>query len=288
MTGMKIGDIKKNFLKIVGRTYKGKRKKKIIFILNAGRCGSTSIVRMLNQNLRFIAFHEAMPEFIRLSTVLAENPQKKECVVSEIKKKFKDKFWEANKDQIIVHSDHRMWNMVGTLNDYFPNAYFIHLIRNPYDSVKSIVPREWYSKEDHGNSFSKYRLKGDKVNDVEKEEWQSWNDFDKSLWYWNFVNKNISKQLNSLPQNRKMTLRIEEILETFNGEFKNIFKLEEKFVFEPVKVNTTEENNKEKNLPENFNEEFLKSYLKKRNDLYLNEYPDFEKDILRNIKKENS
>lgn len=269
----------------MGKTYKGKRKKKIIFILNAGRCGSTSIVRMLNQNSRFLAFHEDIPEFIRMSTELAENPWKKEHVVSEIKKIFKDKLWEANNDQIIVHSDHRMWNMVEILNDYFPNAYFIHLIRNPYDSVKSIVPREWYSKEDHGNAFSKYRLKGYKVNDVEKKEWQSWSDIDKSLWYWNFVNKNISKQLNSLPQNQKMVIRLEEIFETLNDKFKITFDLEENFIFKPVIANTTEENNKEENLPNDFDSKFLETYFKLKEQMFLQEFPFFEEQIEQIVKR---
>src|SRR5690606_10908332 len=133
----------------------------------------------------------------------------------ELNMLFANRLWEAKKGQIIVHSDHRLWNMVPYLSNYFPNAYFIHLIRNPYDSVKSYLQRDWYGdtifeskKRIH---FDKYRLHGNKINSVSEAKWSEFNQLEKSLWYWNYVNTHINNELKFKSKDKWSYLLLEKL-----------------------------------------------------------------------------
>ena len=89
--------IKLKIKKIQGNTYHGQRKKKIVFVLSTGRCGSTSIVKMFNQHPKFLAFHEDIPELIKLSTKLAEEPESKEEIYKQLDIIFRNKILQIQK-----------------------------------------------------------------------------------------------------------------------------------------------------------------------------------------------
>jgi hypothetical protein len=224
-------------------TYKKNRNKKIVFILSTGRCGSTSITDMFNQNAEFKAFHEDISHLVALSTDLAH----KELSDKEIESKFKgilrNKLWDAGSNQVIVHSDHRLWNFVGFLADYFPNSYFIHLIRNPFDSVNSFMPRNWYSDEEIDSIYEKYRLKGNYSGEFSNEEWNALSRLEKCTWYWNYVNENINKQLGHIDNSRHTLIKLEEgISHQMNKIIKLKFNLDRAFLFSEKIANTRKDN----------------------------------------------
>lgn len=222
-------------------TYKKNRNKKIVFILSTGRCGSTSITNMFNQNNKFCAFHEDIPQLVALSTMLAHNNLGKKEVYFKLKEILRNKLWNANDNQIIVHSDHRLWNFVGFLAEYFPNSYFIHLIRNPFDSVNSYMPRNWYSEQEIDSKYEKYRLKGNYSEQFSNEEWNALTRLEKCTWYWNYVNENIDKQLAQIDDSRHTLIKLEEgINKQMNEVIKIKFNLDTKFLFVEKITNTRE------------------------------------------------
>lgn len=235
------------YYKLIGRTYYGKRNKKIVFVLSSGRCGSKSIVKMFNQHPKFIAFHEEIPELIKLSTDLAEKPESKKIVYKQLDTIFRNKIWYGNSDSIHVHSDHRMWNLVEFLSGYFPNAIFIHLLRNPYDSIKSMVPRNWYTQDfdegDNSNIFEKYRLRGNRLGLFSDKEWQSFSNPEKCAWYWNFVNVSIANQLKELDTQKhpSLTVNLEYLTVLMNSRIREIFGLRDSFFFKNIVSNQTSE-----------------------------------------------
>jgi len=236
--------IKFKFNKILGNTYYGKRDKKIVFILSTGRCGSTSIVKMFNQHPKFSAFHEDIPELIKLSTKLAEKPESKSEIYKELDLIFQNKIWAGPSNKIHVHSDHRLWNLVEFLSDYFPNSIFIHLMRNPYDSLKSFVPRNWYPDDfSENNKYEIYRLRGNRLGIFSDSEWQEFSNPEKCAWYWNYVNVGISQQLKDLDPKTHPWLRIklEKLPTIMNAQVKELFKLEDDFFFENIISNQTKE-----------------------------------------------
>lgn len=209
-----IKNLKSQCIYYLSSKYKSKRNREIIFILSTGRCGSTSITKMFNQVEKYIAFHEDMPQLIELSTELAHNPDRKNKIYKKLSALFDKRMYEGRKGQIVVHSDHRLWNLVEFLNDYFPNATYIHLMRNPLESVQSFLPRNWYSKnvaEEEKNIFEIHRIQGDKVGDMSSFEWNQLTRLEKCLWYWDYVNFTINHQLKNIPEKRKAIIKLETI-----------------------------------------------------------------------------
>lgn len=221
--------------RLLNRTYFRFRKRRIIFVLSTGRCGSTSIVKMLNQNNMFLAFHECIIELIAISTRLAENPDQREQIYQELDIIFKNRFWEGYKGEVVVHSDHRLWNLVDFLSHYFPNSFFIHLSRNPLENVLSLKIRKWYTIEDNiqlpGKEFSRYRLFGDRIGAVPKMEWQNMSQMQKCIWYWDHVNYSIQQQLHKLEADRYLHLTLDNLNEGMNKKLKTIFDLDINFLF---------------------------------------------------------
>lgn len=260
------------FLKLFGCTYKGKRNKPIVFVLSTGRCGSTSIKKVFNQHAKFLAFHEDIAPLIELSTQLAENPQQKHEIYSKLDDIFENRIWEGERGQIIVHSDHRLWNLVPYLSNYFKNAFFIHLIRNPFDSVKSYIQRDWHLSSDieiTSNKFDEHRLKGDRVHDMSTEAWNKLNQTEKCLWYWNYVNTSIYKSLNSLGKKRWGVIKLEDFVEDMNRVVKPQFQLGSQFFF----VNEIT-NRSTKELESNELLDKIASTIDRhRKDLFLTYYP---------------
>lgn len=237
--------LKSKLDKLLGNTYYGQRKRKIVFVLSAGRCGSTSIVKMFNQHPKFSAFHEDIPELIMLSTKLAEEPASKQEIYKQLDLIFRNKIWPDTSDKIPVHSDHRLWNLVEFLSGYFPNSVFIHLLRNPYDSLKSFVPRNWFLEDFDQNGktnlYEKFRLRGNRLDIFTDEEWQRLSNPEKCSWYWNFVNVGIADQLDKLDPKKhtQLMIKLENMSEVMHNRVRELFELEEDFSFKNVISNRT-------------------------------------------------
>ncbi|MDW5290754.1 sulfotransferase [Formosa sp. PL04] len=263
-------------LRLFGYTYKGKRDKPIIFILSTGRCGSTSIKNIFNQHSRFMAFHEEITPLIELSTRLAENAHQEKEIYSKLDFIFAERIWEAKNDQIIVHSDHRLWNLVPYLSKYFKNAFFIHLIRNPSDSVKSYIQRDWHlptSKESSITIFDKYRLCGFKVHDVDYTVWSKMNQTEKCLWYWSYVNTNINNDLKMLDENKWGVVKLETFVDDMNKVIKPQCNLDPHFYFKNEITNRSSKELKSDELIRNIE----KTIQLQKEDLFLTYYPNYIK-----------
>jgi hypothetical protein len=263
--------VNNKLLKLIGYTYKGKKNKPIIFILSTGRCGSTSIKKMFNQHGKFIAFHEDIVQLIELSTQLAEHIEQEKEVYLKLDNIFSKRIWEGKEGQVIVHSDHRLWNLVPYLSNYFKNAFFIHLIRNPSDSVKSYLQRDWHLPkltDLSKNKFDAYRLQGNRVNDMSDEAWGKLNQTEKCLWYWNFVNTSIYNSLKPLDKECWDVIKLEDFVEDMNRVVKIKFQLDAGFFFE------NEITNQSKKIESNELLDSIKFIIGVQNEhLFLTYYP---------------
>ena len=193
------------------RTYSEQRDKHIVFVLSTGRSGSKSIVNILNQHPDCHALHEDISQLVRISTEIAynkedSNPYKELNSILEIKT------WNSSNNQLLIHSDQRFWNLIPFLSDYFPNAKFIHLIREPLSCIKSMIFRDWYQNFEYNrHDWDKYRLRGDLVGAFSVNEWQEMSNIQKCTWYYYFVNNSISKQLNEISDSRIFSVKLEKL-----------------------------------------------------------------------------
>jgi len=272
----KISELTKTYKRkakiLLGHTYQGHRKDPIIFILSTGRCGSTSIKDIFNQHPKFLAFHEVIKPLIYLSTQLAEQPELQKDIYRELDAIFGTRIWEAKKGQIIVHSDHRLWNLVPYLSNYFPNAYFIHLMRNPYDSVQSYLKRDWYNEnviDSNKNLFQTYRLYGDKVHEIPKFIWDNYTQIDKCLWYWNYVNFTIHTELKKLESKKNGLVRLESFITDINRIIDENYDIGNNFYFKNITVNESKRKLNVSTITKNIHTAIIKN----KETLFLDYYP---------------
>jgi acetyltransferase-like isoleucine patch superfamily enzyme len=204
-------------------TYKDFKDRSIVFVLSTGRSGSLSITNILNQHPDCKAFHEDIMQLIRISTELAYNITNKK-LQQELLAIFETKVWNASTNQLIVHSDQRLWNLVPFLASYFTKSKFIHLVRQPESCISSMVARNWYLEDEYKNfnkhDWAKFRLQADKLGDIGIMEWSKLTNIQKCIWYYFYINDYIKNELNKLSADRSMRLQ----LETLDV---NIFQLQE-------------------------------------------------------------
>ena len=196
-------------------TYHQNKERPIIFVLSTGRAGSSSIVHTLNQHPDCKAFHEDISQLIRLSTQLAYTNDK-DKIYSELKIIFENKIWQAQ-EEVIVHSDQRLWNFIPFLSKYFPNSKFVHLIRNPKDSIVSMASRNWYAEDEYfsynSGQWAKYRLQADKIGEYDTKTWTKMSKLAKCTWYWFYINEQIERELSKLDKERVLRLNLKDLSE---------------------------------------------------------------------------
>ena len=172
---------------------------KTIFILSTGRCGSKSIVDTLNQVENVKAFHEPNPSLIEENAKhhfgdFTENP-----IVLMLKKRKKliDETHEAGFHYI--ESSHFLSSFVDPLRKAFPDAFFVHLIRDGRDVVRSAMSRSWYKWKDdrtvvYGWPAPYYMSR-----------------FEKCCYFWDFQNRMISQSFERLTEDQKMIIKVEKL-----------------------------------------------------------------------------
>lgn len=201
--------------------------KEIFFILSTGRAGSSSITAMLNKHPQIHCSHEPKRPLVRLSTEYYHQLKNKEQVKAELYDLFRtsgfhEKMWYGECDTKFV-------NLVPVIDEIFPNAKYIWLIRKGEKVVSSTFGREWYwpETETHisGLSWNQikgmdtwhfYRVKGDEAGVVSHEEWKSMSPWAKNCWYWTTWNDEIEKNLEGLKKNKWMMVKLEELQEKRN------------------------------------------------------------------------
>jgi hypothetical protein len=211
----------------------------LLFILSTGRSGSTSIAKSLNLHSKIECRHETFYSLIHLSSLLAYKKVSEKIVEEMIKNLFDIGTLSKNNINTYGESDQRLWNMVPILIKLFPNAKFIHLVRNGKSTVNSTFARGWYSEKDNLNPmpWAQYRLSGYECGVISEHVWNNWSAFEKNCWYWKYVNESIAKSFQQIPNEQKITISLEQfnkdnkIIQKFlNVEEENIVSLKSNVV----------------------------------------------------------
>jgi hypothetical protein len=118
----------------------------IFFCLNSGRCGSASLVRLLQANNIRNCYHELSPDLHRLGIDYYELRVSAEEAAATIRRTRAGVFFEAN---------NRLFSLAGPIRLAFPDAKFIFLHRDGREVVRSGLQRQWYQE---GDRFRGIRL----------------------------------------------------------------------------------------------------------------------------------
>jgi hypothetical protein len=122
-------------------------------------------------------------------------------------------------DRVYFESNNRITFLADLLISIFPHAKFIHLVRHPYDFVRSALNRGYY--KEHIRDFARIHPKP--TNKI----YHKWNDIsrmEKCAWLYKQTNLHILNVLENLPPERKAFVKAEDIFSFNYAEVKKIFK----------------------------------------------------------------
>ncbi len=215
----------------------------ICFVLSTGRCGSTTIVKILSQHTDITAKHEPHRSLIRVSDEFANGVRSYEQVLKECRSIYLNS--TTYPAGVYVESDHKLFNLVAVLDSLFPKCRFIWLTRNGIDTVASTYSRGWFSSDEENETNARitnkkgmwayYRLNGFKCGSLSQVKWQEMSAFERNCWYWSYVNSKIELQLSRLSDERWTRVKLEDI--SFQFE-----KLQQFLGVEPQNLSISNEN----------------------------------------------
>ncbi|MFZ5484022.1 MAG: glycoside hydrolase family 99-like domain-containing protein [Pseudomonadota bacterium] len=174
------------------------------FILSTGRCGSTTIRDFLNQARNCHCVHEPEPQLIAEATRYAYGEFDHREMVDLLRTTRPvqvegKRYGESNLKLSFVFD---------ALDEAFPQASYVWLLRDGRETVASMHARGWYTQSSELHAWERWRIQGDRVGDVSVQAWMKMTPFEKCCWYWTYVNRLIQRKLNRVAD-RSMRVRVE-------------------------------------------------------------------------------
>lgn len=174
----------------------------IFFIIALGRSGTTFLSHLLNKCSDTLVYHEPFKLDVKMYRECFRDPHKSHKYISTIRKEFIEK--ESSKSLNYGEVNSHLRRHVDALKEEFPNAKFIHLVRNGMDVVRSIYSRKTFTSKDTNRFVVKPR-----------GNWKKQNRLEKICWYWKIENKFISKRIDHF-------VRFEDLISDYNYFKKNV------------------------------------------------------------------
>jgi neutral ceramidase len=200
-----------------GRYYRAKGPHKAFFVLSSGRCGTMTFAHLLNTADNARVWHHPQPFLIEETLQAYQDQIDKREVFWRSRATFIHRAWA----QGLIHgeTDHNMTPFVDMIAEQIPNSKFVVLVRDPRDFVRSGMRRNYYN----GHPWDSGRLRPKKRDSV-YEEWVAFDQFEKICWLWNKTYSEILERIKSIPENRLITVRFEDLL-------KDVTQIEKNFSF---------------------------------------------------------
>lgn len=203
---------------------------KPFFIVSSGRSGTKMIEKLLSSFPEVEMHHEYLCEYIQpLSVKYYLGLLSNSDIINELKKLHGASIHYSKKSLWGDSSNKLSW-LISPLDTLFPNAKFIHLIRDGrkvvssfynklrdecYDDISTRVLQSWV---DNPAEYlepppeKKYWWNVAKMNSTIRKKFVKYNQFQRICFHWNEVNNNIEKELNNIINTRKMIIRLEDLV----------------------------------------------------------------------------
>ena len=135
-------------------------------------------------------------------------------------------------EKVYFETNNRMALLCDLLAEYYPKAKFIHLVRHPFDFVRSGMRRKYYAE--HPWDFARIHPRPE---DSASEGWDENSQLEKCAWLWEKTNSHINKVLETLPEERSLFVRSEDIFNNAGDTVRNVLSfISDSDTPEPKKV----------------------------------------------------
>jgi hypothetical protein len=184
----------------------------MFFVLNSGRSGSETICRALDSYNNCVCSGEPEPVLALEATqyLYGEYPGDR---IAEILLSTR----QSDSEKLVYGEVNLQLSLiVPVIEQVFPGAKYIWLIRDGRDVAASMYYRRWYDMEDYkiSEKWKEARLQGDRTGDFTSSEWNMMNRFAKCCWLWKKYNLVIESNMQKLDSERWMCVRLDRLNST--------------------------------------------------------------------------
>jgi hypothetical protein len=179
-----------------------------IFVLSTGRNGTLLLTNLLAKSKNAVVFHEPVPELSMASKLAYEKHKIDSSFVAGMFEGARYEFLRTAflLNKIYIETNNRITFFAHEIAKLYPNAKFIHLVRNPSSFIKSGLGRNWYSGE---TLYDEARIV---MNDA--KVWNTLNQYEKIAWLWNETNQFIEEFKTTVESTRVLTVKAEDLFKS--------------------------------------------------------------------------
>lgn len=200
-----------------------------VFVVGSGRCGTRMIYQMLKGEPDITVYHEYNCELVQRTSCLRYmnyyDSSTTKAILSDVYKSAV----EYSNDRLWIDSSNKASWVISELCELMPNAKFIHLLRDGRKVTTSFLHKlgqEIYDDESVQRLYEWINDQSKLMPPLEKKYW--WNiysdipdfmklsQFEKICHHWSISNYWIEKQLESVPDNRKIRFQLEDLTNDYN------------------------------------------------------------------------
>lgn len=180
-----------------------------VFVLSTGRCGTKLLSELIETAGGAAVHHAPRPELIRVSRrAFEEIDHTPELFAEVIKTAREELIHEATRyGKVFIETNNRVTFFAPVVRSVFPEARFVHLVRNPADIVRSGIRRGWYTGA-HAHDLGRiHPLAGT----PDAESWDSWDPIERIGWMWQQTNEFIERACSDIDDGAHMRIRAEDL-----------------------------------------------------------------------------
>jgi len=200
------------------------------FIISSGRSGTQMMAKIFDSFQNIEMHHEYMVNIIQpISTQYYMGMISKKIVCEELVKTYKNSIYYSEKEVWGDSSNKLSW-IIECLNEVFPDAKFIHLVRDGrkvvssfynklsdecYDDKSVKILNNWINQPEKYPKpppEKKFWWNIPIKKEEEKLNFEKYNQFERICFHWKEVNSNILKNLEKIPENRKRFYKLEDLV----------------------------------------------------------------------------
>ena len=223
-----------------------------VFILGTGRCGTLQMAKLLQGIPSIEVHHEYLFEnILKTASLFRMGAVRFNEVIDVLKNNHESAIYYSSANYWVDSSNALPW-IVEPLRQLFPNAKFIHLLRDGRKVVSSFyhkfsdkmyenssvkVVKQWLDsgkKTVEPPSEKKYWRPFPVENELYYREFGVFNQFQRLSYYWVDCNMRIHDSLLSVPNEQKLTVKLEDVIVDSDvlAKFLNVFNVpyEEKYM----------------------------------------------------------
>lgn len=192
-----------------------------LFVMFTGRCGSVTLMKLLELSSSVISKHEPRPTLLDIQQEMYDrrfdNTEEDEKIFIENRS---DVLNEAVSENKIYAESTLLRFFLPSILKILPNSKILHLYRHPGGAITSFMRRGWYSN----HHLDEYRLKPT-YDDLCYDKWKTWRPFEKNCWIWHSINSYMIECAEKFGNNRIIRMKFEQLIDINTATYKVPFEM---------------------------------------------------------------